>query len=125
MVKGVIGVAFILAVVHGILFFLADIPYAGIWTLLIFVLAIIQIPIVSGIAPYNDLFVCCERTRPRSHMDCLIGAGWNGRQCPQASFTWQGSPGSHASDFYWCNWRIYLLRFPWAFYRSNRHVAGV
>ena len=44
MVKGVLGVAFILAVVHGILFFLADIPYAGIWTLLIFILAIIQIP---------------------------------------------------------------------------------
>ena len=43
-IKGVIGVAFILAVVHGVLFFLADIPYAGIWTLLIFVLAIIQIP---------------------------------------------------------------------------------
>lgn len=43
-VKGVIGVAFILAVLHGILFFLADIPYAGIWTLLIFVLAIVQIP---------------------------------------------------------------------------------
>lgn len=43
-VKGVLGVAFILAVVHGILFFLADIPYAGIWTLLIFILAIIQIP---------------------------------------------------------------------------------
>jgi predicted PurR-regulated permease PerM len=43
-VKGVIGVAFLLAVLHGILFFLADIPYAGIWTLLIFVLAIVQIP---------------------------------------------------------------------------------
>lgn len=43
-VKGVLGVAFILAVLHGILFFLADIPYAGIWTLLILVLAIVQIP---------------------------------------------------------------------------------
>ncbi len=43
-VKGVIGVAFILAVLHGILFFLTDVPYAGIWTLLIFVLAIVQIP---------------------------------------------------------------------------------
>lgn len=43
-VKGVLGVAFIVAVIHSILFFLADIPYAGIWTLLIFVLGIVQIP---------------------------------------------------------------------------------
>lgn len=43
-VKGVIGVAFILAALHSILFFLADIPYAGILTLLVFVLAIVQIP---------------------------------------------------------------------------------
>jgi len=43
-VKGILGVAFILAVLHGILFALAGIPYTGILTLLIFVLAIIQIP---------------------------------------------------------------------------------
>ncbi|MDX2429594.1 MAG: AI-2E family transporter [Bacteroides sp.] len=43
-VKGILGVAFILAVLHGILFVLADIPYAGILTLLVFVLGIIQIP---------------------------------------------------------------------------------
>jgi predicted PurR-regulated permease PerM len=43
-VKGILGVAFILAVIHGILLFLAHIPYAGIWTLLILVLCIVQIP---------------------------------------------------------------------------------
>jgi len=43
-VKGIIGVAFIMAVIHGILFFLASIPYAGILTLVVFVLAIVQIP---------------------------------------------------------------------------------
>ncbi len=43
-VKGVLGVAFIMAVIHGILFFLAGIPYAGILTLAVFVLAIVQIP---------------------------------------------------------------------------------
>lgn len=43
-VRGIIGVAFILAAIHGILFVLADIPYAGIWTLLIFILSIVQIP---------------------------------------------------------------------------------
>lgn len=44
-VKGVLGVALILALLHGILFMLAGVPYAGIWTLLIFVLGVLQIPL--------------------------------------------------------------------------------
>ncbi len=45
-VKGIIGVALILALLHGVLLMLAGIPYAGIWTLLIFVLAVLQIPLI-------------------------------------------------------------------------------
>lgn len=45
-VKGVIGVALVLALLHGIIFMLAGIPYAGIWTLLAFVLAVLQIPLI-------------------------------------------------------------------------------
>ena len=44
-VKGILGVALILALLHGILFMLAGIPYAGIWTLLVFVLGVLQIPL--------------------------------------------------------------------------------
>jgi predicted PurR-regulated permease PerM len=44
-VKGILGVALILALLHGILFMLAGIPYAGIWTLIVFVLAVLQIPL--------------------------------------------------------------------------------
>jgi len=44
-VKGIIGVALILALLNGILFMLAGIPYAGIWTLLIFVLGVLQLPL--------------------------------------------------------------------------------
>jgi predicted PurR-regulated permease PerM len=44
-VKGIIGVALILALLNGILFMFAGIPYAGIWTLLIFVLGVLQIPL--------------------------------------------------------------------------------
>ncbi len=44
-VKGVIGVALILALLNGILFLLAGIPYAGIWTLLVFVLGVLQLPL--------------------------------------------------------------------------------
>lgn len=45
-VKGIIGVSLILALLHGIIFMLAGIPYAGIWTLLAFVLAILQLPLI-------------------------------------------------------------------------------
>jgi predicted PurR-regulated permease PerM len=45
-VKGIIGVALILALLHGIIFMLAGIPYAGIWTLLAFVLAVLQLPLI-------------------------------------------------------------------------------
>ncbi len=45
-VKGVIGVALILAILHGILFVLAGIPFPGVWTLLIFVLAVLQLPAI-------------------------------------------------------------------------------
>ena len=44
-VKGIIGVALILALLNGILFLLAGIPYAGIWTLLVFILGVLQLPI--------------------------------------------------------------------------------
>ena len=50
-VKGVIGVALILALIHGILFMLAGIPYAGIWTLLVFVLAVLQLPAIFVTLP--------------------------------------------------------------------------
>jgi predicted PurR-regulated permease PerM len=44
-VKGILGLALILALLHGVLFMLAGIPYAGLWTLLIFVLGVLQIPL--------------------------------------------------------------------------------
>jgi len=50
-VKGVIGVALILALLHGIILMIAGIPYAGIWTLLIFVLCILQLPVVFVTLP--------------------------------------------------------------------------
>lgn len=50
-VKGVIGVALVLAILHGILLMLAGIPYAGIWTLLIFVLAVLQLPVIFVTLP--------------------------------------------------------------------------
>ena len=50
-VKGVIGVAFIVAVLHGILFILAGIPYAGICALLVFILGVLQLPVIFVTVP--------------------------------------------------------------------------
>ena len=50
-VKGILGVALILAIIHGIVFLIAGVPYAGIWTLLIFVLAVLQIPVAIVTLP--------------------------------------------------------------------------
>jgi predicted PurR-regulated permease PerM len=50
-VKGVLGVAFIQAFLVGIGLFLAEIPYAGILTLLVFLLAVLQIPPLLVMAP--------------------------------------------------------------------------
>jgi predicted PurR-regulated permease PerM len=44
-VKGIIGVALILALLNGIVLLLAGVPYAGIWTLLVFILGVLQIPL--------------------------------------------------------------------------------
>ncbi len=43
-VKGILGTAFIVALLHGIVFMLAGVPYSGIWTIAIFVLGIVQVP---------------------------------------------------------------------------------
>jgi predicted PurR-regulated permease PerM len=54
-VRGILGVALIQSLCAGVGFFFAGIPYAGIWTLLCLVLAIIQIgivPITLGVLIY-------------------------------------------------------------------------
>jgi predicted PurR-regulated permease PerM len=50
-VKGIIGVALVLAIMHGIIFMLAGIPFAGIWTFLVFVLCVLQIPVIFVTLP--------------------------------------------------------------------------
>ena len=42
--KGILGVAFIQFVIMGICFVLAGVPFAGVWALLIFLLALVQLP---------------------------------------------------------------------------------
>jgi predicted PurR-regulated permease PerM len=42
--KGILGVAFIQFVLMGVCFVLADVPFAGLWALLVFLLALVQLP---------------------------------------------------------------------------------
>jgi predicted PurR-regulated permease PerM len=50
-VKGVLGVAFFQSLLIGIGFLLAGIPYAGVWTLLILFLTILQLPPTVMVVP--------------------------------------------------------------------------
>ncbi|MGB5395412.1 MAG: AI-2E family transporter [Lutimonas sp.] len=63
-VKGVIGVAAIMSLIHAILFVLADIPYAGILTLLVFILAILQIPAMLVTLPVIIYLFTVKETMP-------------------------------------------------------------
>jgi predicted PurR-regulated permease PerM len=60
-VKGVLGVAFIQAILVGIGFFLAQVPYPGIWTLLVFLLAVLQIPPLLVVIPVS-VYLFSERS---------------------------------------------------------------
>lgn len=42
--KGILGVAFIQFIIMGLCFILAGVPFAGIWALLVFLLALVQLP---------------------------------------------------------------------------------
>lgn len=50
-VKGVLGVALIQALIIGIGFLLAGIPFAGLWTIIVLVFAILQLPPILVILP--------------------------------------------------------------------------
>ncbi|MDI1324000.1 MAG: AI-2E family transporter [Algoriphagus sp.] len=71
-VKGVIGVALILGILHGILFTLAGIPYAGIWTLMVFVLAILQIPAVIVTLPIIIYMFAVKEPMPATVWTVLL-----------------------------------------------------
>lgn len=50
-VQGILGVAFLQAVLAGIGFMLADVPAAGLWALLVLVAAVVQVPVVLVMVP--------------------------------------------------------------------------
>jgi predicted PurR-regulated permease PerM len=71
-VKGVIGVALILALLNGILFMLAGIPYAGIWTLLVFVLGVLQLPLFFITVPIVAYMFATKEFMPAAIWTVLL-----------------------------------------------------
>jgi len=62
-VKGVIGVALIQALFHGVLFLFAGIPFAGLLTILIFVLSLVQLPVILVTFPIG-VYLFAELSAP-------------------------------------------------------------
>lgn len=65
-VKGVLGVAVIQAFFIGLGLMMADIPYAGIWTVLVFVFAVLQIPPTLIIIPIIVYMFSAKEILPAS-----------------------------------------------------------
>ncbi len=60
--NGVIGEAFVIALLNGILFLLAGVPFAGLWALLVFVLAVLQMPLIIVTLPVMIYFFAEKET---------------------------------------------------------------
>jgi predicted PurR-regulated permease PerM len=63
-VKGVIGESMVIALLFGVVFFLAGIPYAAIWTLLIFIFSVLQMPLAIVSAPIMVYILAVKETTP-------------------------------------------------------------
>lgn len=71
-VKGVLGVALIVGILHGIVFTLAGIPYAGIWTLIVLVFGILQIPPILVTLPIIIYMFATKEPMPATVWTLLL-----------------------------------------------------
>lgn len=62
--KGVLGESFVMAVLFGIVFFLAGIPYAGILTFLVFLISVLQLPLILISLPVLIYIFSANETTP-------------------------------------------------------------
>lgn len=74
-VKGVLGVALIQAFVIGIGLLLAGIPLAGLWTLLVFIFAVLQIPPTLIVIPLIVYLFSAKETTPAILWSLYLFAG--------------------------------------------------
>lgn len=75
-VKGVLGVAIIVGLLHGLIFTLAGVPFAGLWALLVFVLTVLQIPaIIVSLPIILYLFGAMDTSMAIAYTVALVIAG--------------------------------------------------
>jgi predicted PurR-regulated permease PerM len=91
-VKGVIGVALFLALINGTLFMLAGIPYAGIFTLLIFIIGILQIPALIVSLPLIIYMFATKETAPAVIWTILFLLGGGADNLLKPILLGKGSP---------------------------------
>lgn len=63
-VKGILGESLIMAVLLGLVIMLGGVPYAGIWTLMVFVFAVVQIPTLVVTIPVIIYFYTTKEPVP-------------------------------------------------------------
>jgi predicted PurR-regulated permease PerM len=61
-IKGILGEGVLLAILHGIVFLLSGVPYPGLWTLLVFIFAIMQLPVFFLTVPIIVYFFSVNET---------------------------------------------------------------
>lgn len=74
-VKGVLGVALIQAFIVGIGLLLAGVPLAGLWTLLVFIFAVLQIPPTLVVIPLIVYIFSVKETTPAILWSVVLFAG--------------------------------------------------
>jgi predicted PurR-regulated permease PerM len=63
-VKGILGESLVMALLNGTVFLLAGVPYAGIWTLLAFIFAVLQLPVLLVTVPIIIYFFAVKAILP-------------------------------------------------------------
>jgi len=124
-VKGIIGVALILALLNGILFMLAGIPYAGISALLVFVLGVLQLPLFFITVPVIAYMFSEKELIPAIVWTVLLLVAGLSDNVLKPILLGTRCTCSHAGNILRCNWRIYFLRLYRALYRCNSFFVGI
>jgi len=63
-VKGILGESLVMALLNGTVFFLAGVPYAGIWALFAFIFAVLQLPVLLVTVPVIIYFFAVKTILP-------------------------------------------------------------
>lgn len=63
-VKGILGESLVMGLLNGTVFFLAGVPYAGIWALIAFIFAVLQLPVFFVTVPIIIYFFAVKAILP-------------------------------------------------------------